>query len=265
MSATLSPPARPSPRARIPNAPAGLSALWRATPPATRVFQPATLARYPEPARRYLAHALAPGTPLASAVRLKMHGAIRLRGWCPFRAEQVNTRAGGFVWRATVWMGGLPITGFDRYLEGEGAMDWKMLGLFPVMHADGPEVSRSALGRLAAEAIWLPSLLTGTDVTWEATDAGHPRASFRQDGEPIELTLTVDDRGRALAVRLPRWGNPDGEGWRFVDFGGFLEEERTFGGYTIPTRVRVGWHVGSERFLSEGEFFRASISRAEFR
>ncbi|HEY2290488.1 MAG TPA: DUF6544 family protein [Thermoanaerobaculia bacterium] len=57
-----------------------LDDLWNSALPATRTFDPAALAHLPEPARRYLTHAIAPGTPLASAVRLKMHGEIKLKG-----------------------------------------------------------------------------------------------------------------------------------------------------------------------------------------
>jgi len=37
---------------------------------------------------------------------------------------------------------------------------------------------------------------------------------------------------------------------------------RSFGGYTLPTRLRAGWHFGTERFESEGEFFRVTIDDA---
>jgi hypothetical protein len=50
-----------------------------------------------------------------------------------------------------------------------------------------------------------------------------------------------------------------------VDFGGVLESEATFGGYTIPNRVRAGWYFRTPRFESEGEFFRATIDDATFR
>jgi len=39
----------------------------------------------------------------------------------------------------------------------------------------------------------------------------------------------------------------------------------SFGGYTIPTRVRVGWHFGGARFEREGEFFRCRIDEARYR
>jgi hypothetical protein len=92
-----------------------------------------------------------------AAVRLQMRGEIRLgEAWFPFRAEQVLTAKDEFVWAATVSMWGLPILGSDEYVAGKGAMRWKLLGLVPVAVAEGPDVSKSALGRMKAEqAIWL--------------------------------------------------------------------------------------------------------------
>jgi len=71
--------------------------------------------------------------------------------------------------------------------------------------------------------------------------------------------------GRLKTFKLPRWGNPDGAEFRYVDFGGIVEAEGTFCGYTIPTRLRIGWYFGTERFASEGEFFRATIEDAIYR
>jgi hypothetical protein len=64
---------------------------------------------------------------------------------------------------------------------------------------------------------------------------------------------------------MPRWGNPDGGPFRYVACGAFVEKADTFSGYTIPTRLRVGWHFGTERFETEGESFRVTIKSAEFR
>ncbi|MEX0822043.1 MAG: hypothetical protein WD021_07845 [Rhodothermales bacterium] len=34
-------------------------------------------------------------------------------------------------------------------------------------------------------------------------------------------------------------------------YGFEVEEERTFGGYTIPSRIRGGWWYGTDRFRDE--------------
>ncbi|MBM3737700.1 MAG: hypothetical protein FJW39_18120, partial [Acidobacteria bacterium] len=94
---------------------------------------------------------------IAQAVRLRMHGDIKLGRWYPFQAEQVITRDGQFVWAATVSMFGIPIRGYDRILNGQGSMRWMLADVIPVMVSSGPDVTRSALGRLHGEqACWLP-------------------------------------------------------------------------------------------------------------
>jgi hypothetical protein len=242
-----------------------LDDLWNSAPPAAEAFDPAELAHLPEPARRYLAHAIAPGTPLASAVRLRMHGEIKLKEWLPFTAEQAISWHRGMIWKASVRMHGLPISGFDRFLDGEGAMRWKLLGIVPVMTASGPDVSRSAAGRVEAESCWLPSVLRGEEVSWTAPDFSHPHARVTLRGEATEVELAVDEGGRLRSLKMPRWGNPEGKDFHLADFGGAVEEERTFGGYTIPSRLRIGWYFGSDRFESEGEFFRVTVDEATYR
>jgi hypothetical protein len=239
--------------------------LWDSAPSGERAFRAAGLAHLPEAARRYLEHAIASGTRLARAVRLRMHGEIKLQRWLPFTAEQVIVWERGFIWSATVRMFGMPIRGSDRLVDGEGAMRWRLLGIIPVMTAAGPDITRSAAGRVAAEAVWLPSVLCSDDVSWTVPDSSHLRARFEAHGEMAELELLADEKGRLETIKLPRWGNPEGAEFHYADFGALVEEEHTFDGYTIPTRLRVGWHFGTGRFEPEGEFFRVTIDDATYR
>jgi hypothetical protein len=241
-----------------------LNELWNSTPPDGRAFSAGEVADLPAAARRYLEHAVAPGTRLASAVRLWMHGEIKLRGWLPFTAEQVIRRDRGMIWQAAVRMRGLPVRGSDRLLDGEGAMRWNLLGMIPVMTASGPDVTRSAAGRLAAESIWLPSVLL-EDVSWTTSDSSHAQAGFAVQGHPVGLALAVGDGGRLESLTMQRWGDPGGAGFHLAAFGGVMEDEATFEGYTIPTRLRIGWYFGTERFEPEGEFFRVTVDEAAYR
>ena len=239
-----------------------LDALWDSAISQDRVFSPDDFAHLPEAVRRYLDHAIAPGTAIASAVRLKMHGEIKLKTWIPFTAEQVVCWDRGFIWSATAWMNHLPIVGSDRIIDGIGAMQWKLLGLFPVMTGTGSDITRSAAGRLQAESMLLPSVFCSDQISWTSRNSSHLQASFILQGEPAKLDLTIDRTGQLKTAKLPRWGNPEGAEHHYVDFGAIVEEEGTFCGYTIPTRLRVGWYFGSDRFESEGEFFRATIDEA---
>ena len=62
-------------------------------------FDPAMLAGLPEPARRWLGHAIAPETPLWRSVELSMRAQIRLGRWRSFTARQVLAPPDGYIWR----------------------------------------------------------------------------------------------------------------------------------------------------------------------
>ena len=240
-----------------------LDEFWNSVLPVKLTFQPGQLSGLPEDVRRYLEHAIAPETPLASAVRLRMHGEIKLGRWLPFTADQVIHWGHGMIWRATVRMYGMPITGFDRLLDGEGCDAVEAAGHHP--DHDRPEITRSAAGRVIAESVWLTSALCRDDAAWTGQEALHPKALLTVEGEPGEVALTIDAAGRLQNLRMRRWGNPGGGGFRYDDFGGTAEEEGTFDGYTIPTRLRIGWYFGTNRFEADGEFFRVTVDDAAYR
>ena len=229
-----------------------------ALPPAPGVFSEAELDGLPEPVRRYLRASIAPGNPLATSATLHMRGQIKVGRWVRFHARQVLAPRHWFEWRARA--GGV-LTGFDRYLDGEGEMRWKLLGLLPVVRAEGPDVSRSAAGRVAAEAIWLPTaLLPRFGVRWAAAGGDELIVRSDVDGVDVEARYHLDAAGRLASMVFDRWGDPERSGtWGWHPFGGEITAHRTFGGLTIPSAGRFGWFFGTERW-SDGEFFRYRIT-----
>jgi hypothetical protein len=221
----------------------------------------------PEPVQRYFRHAIAPGTPLAASVELHMTGWIRLsRGarWMRLKAAEILAPPDGFVFTASTG-GLLKISGADSYLNRNGSVAWRLFGIVPVARASGPDVSRSAQGRLAGELFLLPSaLLPQRGVRWEALGDDTVRASFTVEGRAYQLTLGLQPGGAPGSVEVNRWGNVETEGGAFreIAFGGALAEPRTFGGYTIPTRIAAGWRPGSDSFF---EFFRIEGLSAAYR
>jgi hypothetical protein len=222
------------------------------------VFSDPEVESLPEPVRRHMCMAISPGTPLAQTVRLAMRGRIKVGRWLPFRATQVLSPHLGFVWSARV--GGV-ISGSDSYLGGVGAMRWRLAGLITVAHGGGPDVSRSAAGRAAAEAIWLPtSLLPRCGVRW--TDDGSDRVSlhYRLGPHPMTVTYELDPAGRITSLVFDRWGDPDDTGhWGLHPFGGEVTAYARFEGLTVPSEGRMGWHFGTDRW-PEGAFFRFRIA-----
>ena len=250
-----------------------LNALWQSAPVIDSVFQPIQTAGMPTAVSSYFEHAIAPKTKLASAVRLKMHGELKLKGWQSFRAEQVIYAHKGMIWQATVCMNGLPILGWDRLIASKGAMQWKLLGLLPVIKAQGPDITRSTVGRMQGEYVWLPSALLNSSVPWRTSDDTHACAALTLFEETTQLNLTLNQSGQVQAAYFKRWGDPGESTFHYENFGVLVEEEKTFCGYTIPTRIRAGWYFNStsqekspgQRFIEEGEFFRATIDQAIYR
>jgi hypothetical protein len=232
-----------------------------ARPPAPAVFTEAELAGLPEVVCRHLQATIAPGTPLATSARLRMRGQLKLGRWLPFQAEQVLAPHHGFYWAARV---AGAISGFDRYLDGQGELRWKLLGVVPVTQAEGPDVARSAVGRAAGEAMWLPTaLLPRFGVRWEAADHGHVTARFALDGVAVDLHYGLEDDGRIRSLVFDRWGDPDRSGsWGLYPFGGEVTDYRSFGGLTVPSAGRIGWFYGTDRW-SKGEFFRFQLIALE--
>ncbi|MEV4258459.1 DUF6544 family protein, partial [Spirillospora sp. NPDC049652] len=229
------------------------------------IFDPARAARLPAAARRWLLHAIAPGTPLLTTALIETHGRIRFgEHWWPFDAEQVLKPSRGFVWAATARLAGLPITGFDEYHRGEGRTAWRILGRVPLVSTSGPDVSRSAAGRLAAEFVMAPAAALSPAVRWEEVDDMRAIAHVAVGSDVHPVTLTVHPSGRLVSVSIPRWGDPGGDGFGEHLFGVRVQRERTFGGFTVPSLAQAGWGLGTPDW-QDGEFFRFSVDRIDYR
>jgi hypothetical protein len=215
-------------------------------------FTEALVADRPEPVRRYLRHAIAPGTPLAPAVRLAIEGTMTpTPGGAPVEltADEVLAPRRGFVWTARARMFGLPVHVRDHYVANDGGVRVHLLGLIPLpLSAAQSDVARSSRGRLVGEAVWCPTALVGPGVMWEAIDADRARFTLRIDSEDVAVTLRIDTDGALRDVTLDRWGDVGVDHFQRIPYGFAVESERTFDGVTIPTRIRGGWWYGTDRY-----------------
>lgn len=142
-------------------------------------------------------------------------------------------------------------------------MRWRLLRLIPVLTAAGPDITRSASGRLAGEIALIPTAFQHATWAW-GERPGTTTAAWRFGDDTETAELRVGDDGQLLDVTVNRWGNPGGEPFHRCPFGVSVQAEANFGGVTIPSRFTAGWWRGSAR-QAEGEFFRADITNAQFR
>jgi hypothetical protein len=165
-------------------------------------FDPAMVSDLPEPVRRYLMHAIAPRTPLWQSVEISMIGHIKIGKWRPFAASQVVAPGRGYIWAADARLFGVPVIGYDRLSGGTGEMRWRLLDLVPVVSTDGPDMTRSAAGRLASEIALIPTAFGGAGTRRAApgtgrTTAGRADAALGQPGrQPVRAVSVRRHRGR---------------------------------------------------------------------
>jgi hypothetical protein len=229
-------------------------------------FDPAMTESLPEPARRWLTHVITPGKPLAQVAVLDMHGYIRLGRWIRFRAVQLQAPPAGFIWAARAHFGPAWIGGFDRYIDGTGEMRWRLLSRIPVMSATGPDIDRSAAGRVALDALMVPTAWLQEAVTWRAGDNDDTVvAEWHVDNQTLPVTLTVGPDGALRSLTMPRWAAPRGHPWDEYPIGGTFADETNFDGIRLSRTMRAGYFYGTDKWDSPaGEFFRAEITRARF-
>ena len=232
-------------------------------PPAT--FDTSTLLDLPEPAQRFLRAAIPADTPLASGVVLEMVGEIRLVGrWFPFTARQILRAGVGFVWQPEVGTRILRFVGADVLGPDGARMEFRLHGRIPVVRADGPDIARSAAGRLAAETVvWLPQSVTPqAGGNWRAIDADRAAVAVPVPSGAIDVEVTVDRAGRLTEIGLERW-NASAKPPAREPFGGTVTATRVVDAVTIAGQGAVGWnwHTATK---DDGEFFRYSITSARF-
>ena len=239
-----------------------LAALQPSSP---ELFYPEMVADLPEPARRYFAYTIQPGTPLLPVAIIEMTGEFSLGTkddprYQPMEARQILAVPEGFVWSMRT-RGGMPVSGSD---SGSWTR-FRIFGLIPVGRLGGdPDHTRSAFGRYVAEAsIWAPAaLMPGPGVRWSAVDNDTARVTISRGELEQAVDITVDEQGRPVEVSFQRWSdaNPD-KVHRLQPFGAVMSDFREVDGYRLPFRVEAGNMFGTEDYFP---FFLADVTEIRF-
>lgn len=226
-------------------------ALADASPGA--IVEASDLAALPPPVARYLEVSGALGRPRANAFRAHWKGRItgrahanaRAGGWMPLEAEQVNTLSPVrryFFMDARMF--GLPVLGLHAYAGHEASMRVRLLGLFSVADARGPEMTRAETVTVFNDlAVLAPSMLLSPAIRWEPLDADRARGFFTNAGHTVSaefrfgsdgmlVDFVSDDRARSVdgkALEHARWSTP-------------LSAPQAYGPLRLSSRGEARWH-----------------------
>jgi len=112
--------------------------------------------------------------------------------------------------------------------------------------------------------MWLPpAMLPGAGTTIEPVDEERFSVLATGSSESAPIIMRVDGDGRLLETSLPRYGNQTpGLRYQYIPFGGLIDEEATFGGYTMPSRIRAGWWYDTNRY-EESLRFRVTYAQPQ--
>lgn len=221
---------------------AGLIARLHGSPQARPV------AGLPQPVHDFAVRAGAQPAAGLRIASLTQTGELRLKRGGPFGKfgawQAVALGAPGFVWLARQDAGPVPkLRILDAYVRGEGQLEARALGSFPVTRAKGGALTLGEAYRYLAELPFVPDAILGNpEIEWRltarniaearlATPQGAARASFRFDanGDIVEM----EAKGRPAL-------NADGTEARY-DWRGYFRDYRQIGPRRIPASAEVGY------------------------
>lgn len=227
-----------------------------------RLITVADLATLPWPVQRWLKNSNVLGKAYPVTVRLKQQGEFRLaenRGWMPFDAEQYfTTNPPGFVWIASfkmAWL--LSISGRDRFQDGIGDFDMRVLSLIPVAKMRGGGLNQGALLRYLGEIVWFPAAALSSLITWETEDSTTARATMSFQRVTASATFTFDVQGRVTGIVAQRYNDARGklETWSIP-----IQAYGEFQGINVPMGGEGVWNYGSSDF----SYIRWQITEIEY-
>jgi hypothetical protein len=193
-------------------------------------------------------------------VRLTQSGEMWLKpGAAPlaFTARQmIAVSEVGFVWRAWFRVGGVPLHIIDYCVEdycveGQGGLEGRLLGAWPVVRMIGGEpMFRSEALRYLAELVWAPdALLFNPQLEWRVVDTRTLAVAVGRNERRCEVRLILDEAGdpvRAEADDRPRLEDRTVTLCRWV---ARASDYRLMRGRRIPAYGEVAWVLGGVEFI----------------
>lgn len=235
-------------------------------PGAPPILSDADLAPLPALVRDYVRASGAVGKPRVQKLRASYRGRIRSRpeaGWMRFRAEQCNTFepvARWFLIEASTFL--VPFTGLHRYVGSSATMQIKLLGLFSVADARGPEMDQSETVTVFNDmCVLAPGTLIDPRVRFRELGGRRVAAEFTNAGRTISAELSFDERSRLVNFWSDdRYQSSDGKSYARYRWSTPLSDYREFDGRWVGARGDATWDMPSGP-LVYGEF---ELIRVEF-
>lgn len=216
------------------------------------VLTQSMLAPLPPVVQKWLEHTGTVGKPLIHTAHIRQKGEMLTKpggNRVPFEAEQWNTvLRPGFIWRTTMQAApGIAIVGRDKYVDGRGIMLIKLLALFPIANARGPETDQGSMLRNLGEICWMPSAALNESIRWEQLDTFSAKATMTNGGITASGIFRFDAAGDMTSFEARRYYDRK-EGATLEDWLVVNTDYGVLAGIRMPVKSEVTWKLAGGDF-----------------
>ena len=203
------------------------------------------IAHLPEPIKKYIRLTGFMGKEKISNIFLKGCGQIRSSeksGWMQFASEQYNFFSNplrAFYIKAKKM--GVPAIGLHLYKNEKATMVIKILNLFKVVDAHGPEMNQGETVTVLNDMCFMaPGCLINKNIAWEIMDENQVKATFTNGNITVSAILTFDKEGKLVNfLSYDRFETADGKKYQNFPWETPVKEYRKFGDFYLPSKAEV--------------------------
>lgn len=229
------------------------------------VFDSATIAPLPPTLQKYLLAAGYMGHPIQLQAQVQWEQAWLKVGfgseWGEMKMQQFNSAEplGRLAYMEFLDM---PLSGRDKYFDGEGEMKGKLFGLFPVITGEGGAVTQSALITAFAEFMLMPACMLQPYVSWEEIKAGQVRGTLKHDRFTVQGDFYFDEKGLFKRFEThDRFYDLGKNKYKKLPFFVYVDAWKSHNGLQIPSSMRALWQLPEEGAF---EYFRGRLAGIDY-
>ncbi|TYO94448.1 DUF6544 family protein [Desulfallas thermosapovorans] len=216
------------------------------------IIKPDDLEKLPPAVQRWLHYSQVMGKPRFSSARSKQKAVMKMKPenpWLQLEAEQYFTiDRPGYLWKARVKAA--PLVHFaarDKYHGGKGNVLIKILSLFKVVDARGPEVDQGSLVRFLAETVWIPTAALSDYITWTPVNDYTAEAAISYAGVTATGVFNFNEQGEVTSFTAPRYGEFGGQ-YTLETWLVNVNDYKEFQGIRVPGKGEVTWKLKTGDF-----------------
>ena len=219
----------------------------------------------PYPVQLWLSNCGIIGKEKIHSIRLKQKALMRAkpnqRTWVEATAEQyITLDTPAFIWKVKMNMIPLlPVTGCDRFIDGKGRMNIKLLSLVNMVNQTDAKIDQGALQRFLGEIMWAPSAALLPYIKWEALDSLSAKATMTYNHTSGSVIFHFNTKGDIVYCTANRYMG-GGEQATLEKWEGRTTAIGAINGIRMPVQSEVTWKLKGGDFT----WFKFNITDMEY-